>query len=375
MNKKIYITSLHLKHGGIEMAITLLANALAKRGYEVEILNTYHLGEPAYELDPRVNITYLTNVYPNRKEIKEAFQKRKFFRFIKEGFYAIKVLYLKKKTMKKKIESIREGTIIATRNEHAVLLSKYGNSTVKKIAQLHHDHQFEKGILKDFRKNYTNIDIFVVLTELLKREIEEIMLNNNHTKVMVIPNFLSLTEKPAKEKREKQIVAVGRLHEVKGFLRLLEIWKDTNVDQKIVLKIIGDGEQGEIIRKKIENLGIENRVILTGAMEHCEVLEEMKKSLIYVMTSYTEAFPYVLLEAMAAGLPVIAYDVRVGPRAIISNGEDGYLVQDGNQEEYIQKIKSLINNNELWEKMSESARKTAGKFSEDEVIKLWTNIL
>lgn len=375
MNKKIYITSLHLKHGGIEMAITLLANALVKRGYEVEILNTYHLDEPAYELDSRVAITYLTNVHPNREEIKEAFQKRRIFKIIEEGIYAIKVLYLKRKTMKEKIKSIKEGTIIATRNDHAVLLSKYGNEGVKKIAQLHHDHQFEKGILKDFRKNYFNIDIFVVLTEVLKKEIEEIMLNNHRTKIMVIPNFLPLNEKNIKKKREKQIVAVGRLDKVKGFLRLLEIWKDINVDENIILKIIGEGEQREIIRNKIEDLNIENKVILTGAMDHCKVLEEMEKSLVYAMTSYTEAFPYVLLEAMDAGLPVVAYDVRVGPRAIVSDGENGYLIQDDNKREYVEKMKNLITDNELWEKMSANARKTVKSFSENEVIKLWIDIL
>ncbi|WP_461811869.1 glycosyltransferase [Faecalimonas sp.] len=375
MNKKIYITSLHLKHGGIEMAITLLANALVKRGYEVEILNTYHLDEPAYELDSRVTITYLTNVYPNRQEIKEAFKKRKILAMIKEGIYAIKVLYLKKKTMKEKIKSIREGTIIATRNDHAVLLSRYGNEGVKKIAQLHHDHQFEKRILKDFRKKYFNIDIFVVLTELLKKEIEEIMLNNHHTKVMVIPNFLPLNEKNIEKKREKQIVAVGRLNEVKGFLRLLEIWKNVSADEPIILKIIGDGEQRESIQNKIGELQLENKVILTGAMGHDKVLEEMEKSLVYAMTSYTEAFPYVLLEAMNAGLPIVAYDVRVGPRAIVSDGKDGYLIQDNNESEYVQKMKNLISDNELWGRMSANARKTVQKFSENEVIKLWMDIL
>ena len=54
--KKVYITSLHLKHGGVEMAISLLANALIKRGYKVTILCTYNFGTPAYKLDERITI-------------------------------------------------------------------------------------------------------------------------------------------------------------------------------------------------------------------------------------------------------------------------------------------------------------------------------
>ena len=70
--KKVYITSLHMMHGGVEMAITLLANALVKRNYNVEILCIYNLGEPVYKMDERVKITYLTNVHPNREELKKA---------------------------------------------------------------------------------------------------------------------------------------------------------------------------------------------------------------------------------------------------------------------------------------------------------------
>ena len=70
--KKVYITSLHMMHGGVEMAITLLANALVEQGYAVEVLCIYNLGNPVYHLDERVKITYLTNVHPNKEEFKDA---------------------------------------------------------------------------------------------------------------------------------------------------------------------------------------------------------------------------------------------------------------------------------------------------------------
>ena len=160
--KTVYITSLHLQHGGVEMAIASLANALIKRGYSVEILCTYNLGEPAYPIDSRVNITYLTDVHPNRDEFLEALRTHNFVRILSQGIYSLRVLYLKYSTMVKTIKKISDGVVISTRNEHSVILSKYGQESVKKIAQLHHDHMFDRKLLKDFQNHYGNIDYFVL---------------------------------------------------------------------------------------------------------------------------------------------------------------------------------------------------------------------
>lgn len=375
MGKKIYITSLHMMHGGIEMAITLLANALVKRNYDVEILCTYNLGEPVYKLDDKVKITYLTDVRPNKKEIKEAIKEKKVIRLLKEGLSALNVLYQKKQTMKQAIQEITDGCIIATRNDHAVLLSQYGQSGVKKIAQLHHDHQFEKRIVHDFKTNYTNIDVFVLLTEWLKIEIEEIMKDNHHTKHVVIPNFLSDIESVEKRERENQVIAVGRMHEVKGFLRMLDVWKNTKTTEKFVLKIVGDGDEFEKVKQRIEELGLVNRVILTGALNHTNVMKEMQKSKAYLMTSYTEAFPFVLIEAMSSGLPIVAYDVRVGPRAMITENENGNLILDGDEEAFSKKLETILNNEAIFEKMSRSSLNKATCFTEDVVIKQWIEVL
>lgn len=376
-NKKVYITSLHLQHGGVEMAITLLANALVKRNYDVEILCLYNLGIPAYEIDSRVQITYLTSVTPNREEFYTAVQKKNIFKIFKEGIKALRVLYLKKHKMKKAIQSIQTGTIISTRNEHSVLLSKYGQKDVRKIAQLHHDHNFEIGLLNDFKKRYLHIDIFVVLTESLKEEIREIMKNNHHTKLVVIPNFLSNVNvnKKGHMCRKKQVIAVGRLHEVKGFLRMLDIWKGVADKRDITLKIVGEGEEKEAIEHRIQELGIQDKVILSGALDHEKVLQEMEQSMVYVMTSWSEAFPFVLIEAMASGLPIVAYDVRVGPRAIIHNGRNGYLIPDGDKNKFVKKLGELLDDEEKNVTMSKESAQLALKFSEENVIVKWLDIL
>ena len=372
---KVYITSLHLLHGGVEMAITLLANALVKRGFDVEILCIYNLGQPAYSVDEKVKVTYLSDLHPNREEFYRAVKTRNIPLIIREGVYSVKVLYWKKKVMADAIKRIEKGVIISTRNEHSILLSKYGRRGVEKVAQLHHDHKFEKRLIKDFSKKYTNIDYFVLLTDRLEDEVKVMMKDNTHTKCVVIPNFLADMNEIGNSQRKRQVLAVGRLHEVKGFERLIKIWKRFDAKDGTMLKIIGDGQEKESLQHLINKYCLQEKVIMTGELSHEKVMEEMCQSLCYVMTSYSEAFPFVLIEAMAGGLPVVAYDVRVGPAAIVQNGESGFLIPDGNEELFIDKLRILCQDDKLREQMSKNAVQRSREFSEDSVMKKWLEIL
>lgn len=373
MCKKIYITSLHLMHGGVEMAVTALSNALVCRGYEVEILCTYNLGEPAYSLDNRVKVRYLTDVHPNREAFKQAIRTKNLPAIFREGVYAGRVLRLKKKVLMKQFRSIREGIIISTRNEDSVLLSRYGNPEVLKIAQLHHDHCFDKKLLRDFTHHYQNIDIFALLTDQLQQEAAEIMKDNHHTQVVAVSNFLPDIKTEAAEP-ENQAVAVGRLHPVKGFMRLLRLWKPIFERTGTVLKIIGGGEQQEELEKEIAALGLEQAVILTGMLDHDAVLAEMRKSLFYAMTSHSEGLPLVLIEAMGQGLPAIAYDVRVGPKAVIEDGKSGFLIPENDEKAFAEKAISLITDKKMRLQLSNGALKRAEAFSEEKVVEKWEEL-
>lgn len=373
MNKKIYITSLHLMHGGVEMAVTALSNALVRRGYEVEILCTYNLGAPAYPLDSRVQVNYLTTVSPNREEFKQAIKQKNIPAIIREGLYAVRVLKLKKKVLVEQFRSIREGIIISTRNEDSVLLSRYGQTGVLKIAQLHHDHGFDKRLLRNFRNNYKNIDIFALLTDQLQQEVAEIMKKNRHTRVVTMPNFLPDMKAETAEP-ENQVVAVGRLHPVKGFLRLIRLWKPIYEQTGTVLKIIGGGEQQKELEKEIAVLGLEEAVILTGMLDHDAVLAEMRKSLFYAMTSHSEGLPLVLIEAMGQGVPAIAYDVRVGPNAVIEDGKSGFLITENDEKTFAEKAISLITDEKIRTQLSHGALKRAETFSEKKVVDKWEEL-
>ena len=376
MKNKIYITSLHLMHGGVEMAITALSNALVRRGYEVEILCTYNLGTPAYPLDSRVQVRYLTQVRPNREEFKQAVRQKNIPGIVREGLYAVRVLRLKKQVLIEQFRKIRSGVIISTRNEDSVLLSRYGNAGVRKIAQLHHDHCFDKKLLRDFTNNYENIDVFTLLTDQLQQEVAEMMKNNRRTKCVTMPNFLPAGEEKAPDvTAENQVVAVGRLHPVKGFLRLIRLWKPVFEQTGTVLKIIGGGEQQEELEKEIAAQGLEDGVILTGSMEHDRVLEEMKKSVFYAMTSHSEGLPFVMIEAMSQGLPAIAYDVRVGPRAVIEDGKNGFLIAEDDEKAFAEKAVLLIKDPEKRAQMSSAALKRADDFTEEAVVAKWEALI
>ena len=286
----------------------------------------------------------------------------------------MRVLRLKKQVLKEQFGRIREGVIISTRNEDTVLLNKYGREKVLKIAQLHHDHSFDKKLVRDFKKNYENIDVFTLLTPQLQQEVAEIMKHNRRTKCMTMPNFLPETTR-TEAVLENQAVAVGRLHPEKGFLRLIRWWKPVYEKTGAVLKIIGGGDQHGELEAEIRQLSLEKAVALTGPMDHDKVLEEMGKSAFYAMTSLNEGFGFVIIEAMGQGTPVIACDVRVGPRAILCDDKNGFLIPDGDGEAFAQRAISLLTNPEKRAEMSRAAVERAADFTEEIVMQKWEEIL
>ncbi len=374
MKKEIYITALHLSHGGVEMAISLMSSAFVKKGYRVTILSLYDLGAPAYKISPEVKIEYLTRVKPNREAFAAAVKSKNPFRILKEGLYAVRVLRLKKTALVNRIKKIQEGIIISTRNEHSLLLSRYGKKNVLKIAQLHHDHLFEKKLLADIQNRYQNIDYFTLLTDQLTEEIKDLLKGKNQkTRCVTLENFLEEQNFSVDlESKEKKVLAVGRLHPVKGFDRLLEIWKDLSArhpDWELIL--VGDGEEEKALKALSEKIGLKASVTFTGALDHDAVLDLMKRSSIYAMTSLSEGFPFVLIEAMSCGLPAVAYDVRVGPRAIIQDGLCGFLAEDGNKAAFSDAMETLMENTSQRLSFSQNALEHAKNFTEEKIVQKW----
>ena len=119
-------------------------------------------------------------------------------------------------------------------------------------------------------------------------------------------------------------------------------------------------------------MNLENSVFILPATSDIEL--EMQKASIYAMTSETECFPMVLLEAQASRLPIVSYNCPNGPRNIINNDTDGFLIENYNQKMFAEKLSDLINSEVLLTKMQENATINLTKFKKDIVMKHWNDL-
>ncbi len=376
--KKVRIIALHLAFGGIEKAICSMANLFAER-CEVEILSVYHMPDsPAFPLSERVKVRWLLDDIPNRDAWHAALSAHDLPGIARESVRAAKILRDKKHVVIEMIKSAEDGVVITTRPEDNVLLSRYGKPGALKIAQLHQDHRFDKTLVKNFQKDYGGVDVFALLTPGLRDEVQDLMRgNNSHTRCVYLPNFLEhFPDDPHKYPREKTVLAVGRLHEVKRFELLIRLFAALHrqfPDWK--LRIVGDGEEREKLERSIRELHAGDYVNLTGRKDAVGVEEEMLHASVFAMTSRSEGFPFVLLEAQSCGLPVVAFDVRVGPGFVVQDGVNGYLAADMVYEDFCEKLASLMKDEDLRRKMSGAAIARAADFSREKVGEMWYSLI
>lgn len=371
--KKVTILALHLGYGGVENAISTLANLLANK-YDVEIISTYKLySEPSFEIDERVRITYLMeDIKPNKKEVIYYKNNKNYSLLIKELFKSIKVLHLRKKLMIDAIKKLDTDVVITTRTLHNNWVSKYAKSNYKKIAWEHNHHNNDKKYINKLVNSCKNIDNLV----LVSKELESFYKTYLGNKVKYIPNCLDNVPKQASKLDQKNIISVGRLSKEKGFDDLLKLFKkisSKHADWK--LNIIGDGMERNNLLDLAEELKLSDKVIFHGYQDKDYIKDIMLNSSIYVMTSHTESFGLVLIEAMSYGIPCLSYTSAQGANEIIDNDINGYLIENRNEDEMIDKIEQLIEDEKLRLKLGKNAKLKSKDYSGDVVMDKWVKLI
>ena len=171
-------------------------------------------------------------------------------------------------------------------------------------------------------------------------------------------------------REHKRILSVGRLSYPKNYELLIRIagrilagHEDWQWD------IYGEGELRPELEAAIAAEGLVGRVNLMG--NTASVYEVYQNYDFLVMTSRLEGFPMVLLEACANALPLVAFDIETGPREIITDGENGFLLSAFDEEGMIAAVRRLMEDPTLRAEFSAASLKTADRFSLDAVAEEW----
>lgn len=252
----------------------------------------------------------------------------------------------------------------------------------KKVLEIHYCKFFRlqygrTGILglidrlrtKQDERIVSRFDRFVVLTN------EDKGYWGNIPNIVVIPNAAMLVGNKYSDVTEKRVIAVGRLDYQKGFDRLIKAWKMVQQSGRFndwKLDIFGQGEWKDMLNRMIDDYGIAGTASINTPTK--QIGDEYAKSSMLVMSSNYEGFPMVMIEAMACGLPVVSFDFKCGPKDIIDDGKNGFIVHEGDIKGFANAMMKLMDNQTLRKTMSENAKKVVDTYSEENVMKQWLDL-
>lgn len=239
---------------------------------------------------------------------------------------------------------------------------QYGRSGLWALADRYRNAQDGKVVRR--------FDRFVALTQ------EDMGYWGNPSNGRVIPNFIGAVPSHPSLLNNPVVLAVGRFCYQKAFDRLLTAWaivlRQLPADTPWRLLLAGDGELRGELEEEISRLGIEKYVQTGGPYSDMEPI--YREASILALSSRYEGLPMVLLEAQAYGLPIVSFDCKCGPRDVITDGEDGLLVPEGDVKALAEGLVKLIVNPELRESMGRKARENAARWDKETIMQQWLTL-
>ena len=372
--KIYYIYTALVTKGGADRVISEKANWLAEHGHDIAIVTDTQLGrEPVFPLSPKVQLIDLAIDFS--REYGHGFLVRVWMYF--------KLMHRYRKKIKALLMENHPDIVISTLGRDISFITKINDGS-RKIGEAHTTKHFirnfhlleSKNLLlkyltKFFRWNMdrqvSKLDGLVVLTSQDKEDWNHLL------PVYVIPNSYPFYPDVPSTCENKQAIIVGRYNSAKGYNYLIEAWRYVyKLHPDWIINIFGSGEYEEKVRKQINDYGLQGVVVMNRPTDY--IVEEYLKSSIYVMSSVFEGFAMVLLEAMACGLPCVSFDCPNGPRNVITEGEDGILVDYLNSKALANNICKLIEDEKLRKQMGQNGRKNVLRYSRETIMPQWVSL-
>lgn len=358
----------YYRMSGVARTVLTQAQALAQRGHDVEVIGIVREDDAPHFALPQ-GATFRTLVDVRDVKLDEP------GRFVPAGeaksavftrdVEAAAIAY---------IRSVRDGVLVGTRPALNLMIARYGRRGVRRVGQEHmHLAHHQDDVKAAIRQLYPRLDAVVTLTGRDRAQYRR-HLGWRTPELVTIPNALHRTELGDRAALDQPVVvATGRLSRQKGFDLLIRAWAAEVAlkHPEWTLRIYGSGSQDENLRKLIADRGMVGRIEMMGSTNDIDAA--LANASMAVVSSRWEGFSLSLVEALAAGLPVVAYDCPHGPRDILTGG-GGVLVRAGKVRALGETIADLIDDPARRSELAAAAVARAADYLPDVVMPQWERL-
>lgn len=354
----IYVDSM-APAGGIERVISNLSNEWSRK-YEIVLL-TKDNNKSFYYLNE--NITMRSLNIPLILNMKSR---------LSRVINIIKNIFLSHNLLKKYIKEENPDYIYTANPFNSLEIFILGKKYRKKLVISEHGSKF------GYNKVY-NVIKKIVYPRSYKVSVPTItdtkLYLEEKNPAVYIPHICTFKAEKKNDLDKKIVLNIGRLTSDKQQINLLRIWKKLDEQGKIdgwKLRIVGKGE----LLSELENYITDNKIndIVEIVKPTKNIKAVFEEASIFAFTSKFEGFGMVLLEAMSFGIPCISFDCPSGPRDIIKNGENGYLIKDRDLESFGKKLSILMSNSEIRYKMGKEAFNTVKGWNNRLILSKWDEL-